>query len=82
MRDFVIKFQPFVFKQTIFIRDIETGEFSADSVPQKEIASYISLAEDVRKVHLFGSEKYAEKIKNECFTKYNMKDSVEILINK
>lgn len=82
MKDFVIKFEPFVFKQTVFIRNTETGEVSAESVPQKELASYISLAENLHTVHFFGNKSYAEKIKNECLTKYNLKDSVQFIINK
>ena len=28
MKEIVIKFEPFVFKQTVFIKDTETGEVS------------------------------------------------------
>ena len=81
MKEAVIKFEPFVFKQTVFIRDNETGEIIQEQIPQKELASYLSLKEDICKVHFFGNEKFAGKIKTECLTKYKM-DKVEIIINK
>lgn len=81
MKEVVIKFEPFVFKQTIFLKDEQTGTIIIDSIPQKEIASYLSLREDIHKVHFFGNKKFAEKIKTECATKYKM-DSIEILINE
>ena len=77
MKEFVIKFEPFVFKQTVFIKDIETGTITQESVPQKDLASYISLQkEDLHKIHFFGNTKFAEKIKTECATKYNLQDSL------
>ncbi len=81
MKEIVVKFEPFVFKQNIFIKDEETGIITREQVPQKELASYLSLKEDLYKVHFFGNEKFAEKIKTECVTKYKM-NNVEIIINK
>ena len=81
MKEIVIKFEPFVFKQTLFIKDKETGIIEEENIPQKELASYLSLKEDICKVHFFGNEKFAEKIKTECLTKYKM-NNIEILINK
>lgn len=81
MKEIVIKFEPFVFKQTLFIKDEETGIIEEENIPQKELASYLSLKEDICKVHFFGNEKFAEKIKTECLTKYKM-NNIEILINK
>ena len=81
MKEAVIKFEPFVFKQTIFIRDDNTGEVERKDIPQKEIASYLSFVNDINKIHFFGNEKFAEKIKKEFLTKYKM-EKVEILINK
>ena len=78
MKDVIIKFEPFIFKQTVFIK--EDNKITRDEVPQKELASYISLLEDVGKVHLFGNQKFAEKIKEECMTKYKI-NNLEILIN-
>ena len=80
MKEIVIKFEPFVFKQTIFLRDEETGKIEKESISQKELASYLSSKEDICKVHFFGNEKFAQKIKTECVTKYNM-DKI-FLINK
>ena len=75
MKEIVIKFEPFVFKQTVFIRD-ENGEIDQEQIPQKELASYLSLKEDICKVHFFGNEKFAEKLKIECVTKYKLQDSL------
>ena len=72
MKEIVIKFEPFVFKQTVFIRD-ENGGIDQEQIPQKELASYLSLKEDICKVHFFGNEKFAEKLKTECVTKYKLK---------
>ena len=80
MKEIVIKFEPFVFKQTVFIKD-ENGEITQEHIPQKELTNFISLQEDVSKVHFFGNRKFAEKLRDECVTKYKL-DKVEILINK
>ena len=81
MKDIIIKFEPFVFKQNIFIRDNETGEVIQECVPQKEITSYISLLkDDIEKVHFFGNKDFAEKIKAECLTQYNL-NNLDIIIN-
>ena len=63
MKEIIIKFEPFTFKQVVFIKNSETGEITQEAVPQKELSSYISLLDDVDEVHLFGNKKYAEKIK-------------------
>lgn len=81
MKEIVVKFEPFVFKQTLFIKDEETGVIEQENIPQKELASYLSLKEDICKVHFFGNEKFAEKIKTECLTKYKI-NNIEFLINK
>lgn len=80
MKEVIIKFEPFVFKQTVFIKD-EKGEITQEHIPQKELGSFISLLNDVKTVHFFGNEKFAEKVKTECVTQYKLKD-LEILINK
>lgn len=81
MKEIVIQFQPFVFKQTVFIKEKESGEIIQQKIPQKELATYISLQQNVETVHFFGNAKFADKIKNECITKYKM-NNVNILINK
>ncbi len=80
MKEVVIKFEPFVFKQTVFIRD-SSGEIQKEQVPQRELANYISLLNDVEKVHLFGNKNFAEKIKSDCITKYKISET-KIIINK
>lgn len=74
MKEIVIKFEPFVFKQTVFIKN-EDGQISQELVPQKELTNFISLQTDIDKVHFFGNRKFAEKIKDECVTKYKLQES-------
>ena len=63
MKEIVIQFEPFVFKQTVFIKDGDN--ITQEKIPQKELANY------------------ANKLKNECITKYRLKEKdVNILINK
>ena len=81
MKEIVVKFEPFVLKQTVFIKDEESGQITQETVPQKELASYLSLKENLHKIHFFGNAKFAEKIKTECVTKYKL-DNVENVINK
>lgn len=78
MKEVIIKFEPFVFKQTIFIK--EGNEIKQEQIPQKELSSFISLLDDVNKVHLFGNQKFAEKIKEECTTKYKI-NNIDFCIN-
>lgn len=81
MKEIVVKFEPFVLKQTVFIKDLETGNITEKHIPQKELSSYLSLEEDLQKIHFFGNAKFAEKLKVECVTKYNM-TKVEFVFNK
>ena len=81
MKELIIKFQPFVFKQTVFVKD--GSRLKEEQVPQKDLANYISLCEGVHTVHFFGNEKFAKKIKEECITKYQMKPStINFVYNK
>lgn len=80
-KELIIKFEPFVFKQTVFAK-MEDGTIIKEQVPQKELASFISLLDNVSKIHFFGNESYAMKIKEECITKYNLKENIVIEINK
>ena len=75
MKEIVIKFEPFVFKQTVFIKDTQTGQVSQQSIPQKELTNFISLQTEAEKIHFFGNKKLAEKIKEECVTKYKLQES-------
>ncbi len=77
----IVKFTPFIFKQSVFIKDISTGKIEEKQIPQKELVSFLSLLPKVEKIHLFGNEAYANKIKEEFFTKYKTK-GVIVLINK
>ena len=74
MKEIVIKFEPFILKQTVFIKDSETGQIKHEAIPQKELVGFIALQDNLDKIHLFGNYKFAEKIKNECITKYKLKE--------
>lgn len=80
MKEVVIKFEPFILNQTVFIKE-DSGEIIRKDIPQRELANYISLLTDVDKVHLFGNKKFAEKIKSECITKYKIAET-KFIINK
>lgn len=77
MKEISIKLAPFVLKQTVFIRDInEIGSDTVTSidVPHSEVANFISLQTDLDTVHLFGNQKFAKKIQEDCLKKYNVKN--------
>ena len=76
MKELIVKIAPFILKQSVYIRDIETGEIKEECIPQKELAHFISLQQDIKEIHLFGHEKFVKKIQEECMYKYNMKDFV------
>ena len=80
MKEIIIKLEPFVFKQTLFIKD-EQGTIVQVQVPQREVASYISFLAGIEKIHLFGNEKFINKIREECITKYNLKN-IEFCMNR
>ena len=79
MKEVIIKFEPFIFKQTVFIKDGD--KILREEVSQKDLANFVSLLEGIDKVHLFGNEKFAEKIKEECVTKYKT-NNIDFCINK
>lgn len=77
MKEISIRITPFVLKQTIFIREVaEIGEdtLTTISIPQSQIASFISLQPQLERVHLFGNQKFAKKIQEDCLKKYNVKN--------
>ena len=77
MKEISIKLAPFVLKQTIFIRQVsQIGEdtLTTIDIPQSQIASFISLQTDLTNVHLFGNQKLAKKIQENCLKKYNVKN--------
>lgn len=80
MKELIIKFEPFIFKQTIFIKE-DNDIIKQIQIPQKELAKFISLQENVSEIHFFGNKKFAEKIQEECITKYKL-TNVRFSINK
>ena len=81
MKELIIKFQPFIFKQLVFIKD--GRKITQQEVPPKELASFISLCEGIDTVHFFGNQKYAERIAEECKCKYNIKTkNIKFVFNK
>lgn len=81
MKELIIKFQPFVFKQTVFIK--EGNKLSEEQVPQRDLANYISLCKGVDTVHFFGNEKFAKKVREDCICKYNLTpNKIKFFFNK
>lgn len=81
MKEVVIKFEPFCFNQTIFIKDTETNQIIEQDIPQKDLSNFISLIDnECCGIHFFGKKEFAEKIKEECLTKYKV--HTNILINQ
>lgn len=81
MKEVIIKFTPFVFKQTVFIKDGE--HLIEQKVPQKEVAKFIAFCKDINTVHFFGNEHYAKKVKEECILKYQMQpNQVKFVFNR
>lgn len=78
MKQLIIKFEPFVFKQTVFLK--EDDDVQKIDIPQKELTSFISLQENLSAVHFFGNEKFIKKIEEECITKYKL-NNVKYYIN-
>lgn len=81
MKELAIHVAPFTFKCKGMLKDIELGTYEIVKIPQREIASFISVQEDLRKVHLFGNDKIVRKIKEDCLTKYNV-NNVLFVINE
>ncbi len=83
MKEIIIRFQPFIFKQNVYIRDLQTDKLELEQVASKDLAKYIatkSVAENCNKVLLFGNKSFANKIKEECMTKYNLNPKTTISI--
>ena len=76
MKELIVKIAPFVLKQCVYIKDMNTGEIKEICIPQKELASFISLQEDLKEVHLFGNQKFIKKLQEDCICKYNVKNCI------
>ena len=73
MKELIIRIAPFVLKQCVYIRDINTGEIQEHMIPQKELANFISTQDNIKEIHLFGNEKFVRKLQEDCMCKYNVK---------
>ncbi len=82
MKEVIVKFEPFIFKQTVFIKDCDTEAIETKQVPQKDLLNFLSLIPDVKVIHFFGNEKFAKKIKDDCLTCNKFSKNVYICINK
>lgn len=81
MKEAIVKFEPFTFRQSVYFRDTKTGKIEQERIPQSELSNYLSLVDDIETIHFFGNEKFVRKFKTECLTKYKM-EKVNILINE
>ena len=83
MKEIIVKFKPFVLNQTVFIK--ENDKIIERKMSQKDLPDFIAKANDIDSVHFFGSQRYVEKIKDECLSRfivYNNTNLVKILINE
>lgn len=81
MKEIIVKFEPFVFKQTVFIKDGE--EIKKKSIPARDLIECLYNESKVSKIHFFGNVKYANKIKDEYLTNYIKAEArPKILINE
>ena len=83
MKEIIIKFKPFVLKQTVFIK--ENDKIIEQKMAKKELPDFLAKANDIDVIHFFGNQKYVEKIKDECLSKfivYHNTNLVKILINE
>ena len=82
MKDIIVKFEPFILKQTVFIKDLETNEVKCEKIPQKDLFKLLSVQkDDIDTIHFFGNKNYIEKFKTDCYSKYDLKN-VNIQINQ
>lgn len=79
MKDLIIKFAPFTFAQSVFVK--EDDNITEEKLPQKDIAKFIAAQKDISSIHFFGNEKYARKIAAEYLTNYDISD-ISIYFNK
>lgn len=78
--EIILKLQPFVFKQTLFVKQPGNNNIQEIKVKLEEIPKFLSIQKTLKKVHLYGNLKMVKKIKEECLTKYNL-FQVEFSIN-
>ena len=79
MKDLIIKFAPFAFAQSVFVK--EDDNIIEEKIPQKDIAKFIAAQKDISSIHFFGNEKYAKKIAAEYLANYDF-SNVDIYFNK
>ena len=75
MREIIIKYNPFLFSQTVFIRDDMSKMVTNYSVKTPDLNRFVSEVgkkKDVKAIHLFGNEKMVNKMKTECATQYDV----------
>ena len=80
MKEIIVKFEPFIFKQTVLIKDNDT--ITIEHVAQKDLLNFLSLVPDVQTIHFFGNEKFANKFKEECLTCRKFSKNITVCVNK
>ncbi len=81
MKEIHVKTKLFFAKQSVFIRDLETGDIETYSIPLDELITFISSINNVKRINLIGNEKYVQRIKADYLTKFSNKNIPEITIN-
>ena len=81
MKKIVIKYEPFTFDQTLYIKEIGTDtDAEVVHIKANEIPKFISEAEDIEEVHLYGNEKLVQNVRKECLTKYRL-HNIDFYVN-
>ena len=85
MKEIIVKIEPFVLKQKVFIKEDGKEGMTVKEMSQKNLINFLEFSAcdcDCMKVHLFGSEKLTSKIKEECLcNNLFAKNNVDIIIN-
>jgi len=81
MKELIVKIQYFTMKQTVYIKD--GRNVREERVDYRNLPQFIAECPDLSVVHIFGTEKQAKKIVQDCRVKYkiNQKD-IKFMCNK
>lgn len=81
MKELIVKIQPFTMKQSIFIKD--NDKIIEQKVDYRNLPCFIAECDCLDSVHIFGNEKQAKKIMQECKLKYKVNtQKVNFVLNE
>lgn len=83
MKSAIVKFEPFLINQTVFICEGES--ITPHKVKTLDVMNFLKTEPNLKAVHLFGTQDYLNHFSNELnhYNKYEKKDGrIEIFINE